>query len=74
MSTTGKYPVSDLEYSIVTTLSNLLQGIEALTKYQADAEQAGDSETARVFGNIVDSYRENAIGLHRALGRVVNQS
>ncbi|CAA9555470.1 MAG: hypothetical protein AVDCRST_MAG33-1246 [uncultured Thermomicrobiales bacterium] len=74
MSTTGKYPVSDLEYSIVTTLSNLLQGIETLTKYEADAEQAGDSETAGVFRNILQSYHENATQLHRALGRVVNQS
>ncbi len=66
----GKYAVSDLEYSVVVTLSNLLQGCEALPKYQADAEKAGDSETAEIFRKAHESYDGLAAEFNAALRRI----
>lgn len=74
MAHQGKYAVSDLEYSIVTTMSNLLQGCETLAKYREDAETAGDSETAAIFQRIHDSYDGYAEELQVVLKRVVNQA
>lgn len=61
------FALSDVEYNIITTLSNLLQSEDALHKYIADAEKAGDSNTAAIFGEIHDSNREYAKKLREAL-------
>ena len=74
MAHTGKYAVSDLEYNIITTMSNLLQGCETLAKYRADAEEAGDSESADIFGRIHESYDGYAIELNAVLRRIASQS
>ncbi len=74
MSQPSRYPVSNIEYNIIVTMSNLLQGSETLQKYRSDAEQAGDAETAAIFGRIRDSYDSQATELHEALKRVVSQS
>lgn len=70
MTTGGNYPVSDLQYDVITTLSNLLQGMETLAKYQEDARRNGDDELAQIFGEIHQSYRENAVKLHASLARL----
>lgn len=74
MAHQGKYAVSDLEYSILVTMSNLLQGCETLAKYQEDAEKAGDRETAQIFNRIHESYDGHATELHNALKRIMTQS
>lgn len=51
----GRFAVSDVEYNIVTTLSNLLQAEDVLTKYAEDAEKAGASELAALFKEIEES-------------------
>jgi hypothetical protein len=56
----AQFAVSDLEYDIITTMSNLLQGREALTKYKQDAQQAGDDETAQLFEQLASFNNEMA--------------
>ena len=65
----SKYGMSNIEYNIVTTLSNLLEGVEALEKYAQDAEQAGDSETATIFRTIRENNRSSTGQLRNALAR-----
>ena len=71
-SGTRQYGVSNLEYDLVTTLSNLLQGEEHLTKYAQDAEQAGDHECAQAFRTLHDNNRKSAEQLHNALARLLS--
>ncbi|HEV2529338.1 MAG TPA: hypothetical protein VGT61_12910 [Thermomicrobiales bacterium] len=70
MTTGGNFPVSDLQYNVITTLSNLLQGMESLAKYQQDATKNGDEQLAQTFGAIHDSYREGAVKLRDELARL----
>lgn len=63
------YGISNLEYDLVTSLSNLLEGMEALQKYAQDAEQAGDQETATAFRTLRENNRNSAQQLRSALGR-----
>ena len=65
----SKYGVSNLEYDLVTTLSNLLEGMEALEKYAQDAEQAGDSESATAFRTLRENNRSSVQQLRGALAR-----
>ena len=65
----SRYGVSNLEYDIVTTLSNLLEGVEALEKYAQDAEQAGDQECATIFRTLRENNRNSAQQLRSALAR-----
>lgn len=74
MTDKGTFAVSNLEYDIITTLSNLLQGSETLGKYQADAERVGDAATAAIFQRLHDSYYGYATELNAALRRVAGQS
>lgn len=67
----GTYGVSNIEYDLVTTLSNLLEGMEALQKYAQDAEQAGDQETATAFRTLRENNRSSAQQLRSALGRLM---
>jgi hypothetical protein len=70
----SKYGVSNLEYDLVTTLSNLLEGMEALEKYARDAEQAGDSEAATAFRTLRENNRSSAQQIRTALARQVGGS
>ncbi len=65
----GKFGVSNLEYDVVTTMSNLLQGLEVLEKYAADAEQAGEQECATIFRTIRDNNRNSVQQLRNVLVR-----
>jgi hypothetical protein len=66
---TQKYGMSDVEYDIIITLSNLLQGMEATEKYAADAEKAGDSECATIFRTLRENNRASAEQFRSALSR-----
>lgn len=68
---TRRYGVSNLEYDLVTTLSNLLQGEEHLATYIQDAEQAGDHECAQAFRTLHDNNRKSAEQIHTALARLL---
>ena len=74
MSDHSRSPISDVEYDIIVTMSNLLQGSKVLRTYQADAEKAGDSDCARIFGQIRDSYDRHASDLHDVLERMHGRS
>ena len=67
------YGVSNVEYDLITTLSNTLQGMETLEKYAKDAEQAGDPECATIFRTLRENNRASAQQLRSALARHLNQ-
>ena len=70
MTSGGNYPVSDLQYDVIISMSNLLQGMESLAKYRQDAERNGDDELAGVFGKIHDDHRDGAMKLRDQLARL----
>jgi hypothetical protein len=63
--------VTDLEYDLVTTLSNLLQGREVLDKYASDAEKASDQEAAELFRTIQTTNEDFAGRVRNTLARVL---
>lgn len=65
----NKFGVSDIEYNLLTTIANLLQGMEVLDKYAQDAEKAGDQETATAFRTLRENNRNSAQQLRSALSR-----
>jgi uncharacterized Ntn-hydrolase superfamily protein len=64
--------VTDLEYDLVTTLSNLLQGREVLSKYAQDAEAAGDMGCAEIFRTLQTTNEDAAGRIRNALARILN--
>ena len=69
-----RFGVSNIEYDIITTLSNLLEGMEALEKYAQDAEQAGDQECSTIFRTLRENNRSSAQQLRSALSRHLSSS
>lgn len=63
------YGMSNVEYDLVVSLGNLLEGMEALQKYAQDAEQAGDQETATAFRTLRENNRSSVQQLRSALAR-----
>ena len=67
-----RFGMSNLEYDIVVTLSNLLKGQDALMRYAADADQAGDTECATLFRTLQESNRATVQQLRNALARHIS--
>lgn len=65
--------ISNLEYDLVTTLSNLLEGHEVLEEYAADADEVGDAESAEIFRTIQRNNHESALRIRNSLGRLMSQ-
>ena len=70
---TVEFAISNLEYDLVTTLSNLLEGQEVLEEYIADAEEADDAEAADIFRTIQTHNQNSAMRIRTALGRIMSQ-
>lgn len=70
----GRFGVSDVEYNIVTTLSNLLQAEDVLNRYAEDAEEAGESEVSQLFKEIEQTNNEFASRLRDRLKTVLDKS
>lgn len=62
-----KFAVSDVEYNLITTLSNLLQAEEVLGKYMKDADKSGDPEVTVIFREIQESNNAFARRLREKL-------
>lgn len=69
----SEFGISNLEYDLVTTLSNLLEGQEVLEEYMADAEEAGDRESADIFRTIQSHNQDSAMRIRNALGRIMSK-
>lgn len=69
-----KYGIANIEYNLVTTMANLLDGVDVLEKYAADAEQAGDAECATIFRTIRENNKKSAQQLRGALARHLGKS
>lgn len=67
------FGVTDVEYNIVTTLSNLLQAEDVLEIYAQDAEEAGDQETAAIFREIGQANNGFARRLRDRLRQSLNE-
>lgn len=50
-----RFAASDVEYNVITTLSNLMQAEEVLKQYAEDAQEAGNNEVAQLFNEIEES-------------------
>ena len=68
-----EFGISNLEYDLVTTLSNLLEGHEVLDEYASDADEAGDAEAAEIFRSIQQHNQEAAFRIRTSLGRLMSQ-
>lgn len=64
--TNERFAASDVEYNVITTLSNLLQAEEVLRRYAQDAQQDGNSDVAQIFNEIEESN-------NRFAGRLMEQ-
>ncbi len=71
---TQEFAVSDIEYNIVTTLSNLLQSEEVLVRYAHDADEAGETEVAELFRALRNTNRDASRNLRNALARTLAAS
>lgn len=69
MTDEQKFGIPNLEYDIIITLGNLLQGVDVMEKYAKDAEEAGDSECATLFRTMRENNRNSAQQLRSALAR-----
>lgn len=69
-----EFTVSDVEYNVITTLSNLLQSEEVLMKYATDAQEAGDSELEQMFHDLRRHNGEVAQKLYQKLGELSSRS
>lgn len=65
------FAVSDVEYNLVMTLSNLLQSEEVLDRYAKDADEAGDTEVGDLFRGMREHNHQVAHQLRAALKRVI---
>ena len=66
------FGVSDVEYNLVTTLSNLLQGELVMANYEEDARDAGDDATARLFREMREQNRSFAVRCRKELLRLIS--
>ena len=66
-----EFSVSDLEYNLITTLSNLLQSEEVLARYTKDAEDAGEGDIAESFRQLRQHNGDVAIRLRQELHRLM---
>ncbi|MGH2618193.1 MAG: hypothetical protein ACRDJC_23440 [Thermomicrobiales bacterium] len=62
-----KFGVPNIIYDIIQTVGNLLQGEERLKEYAADADSAGDAESATAFRTIAEGNRAAAQTLLKRL-------
>lgn len=69
----GRFGVSDVEYNIVTTLSNLLQGEDVLNRYAEDADSAGQHEVAQLFRDLEQANNDFASRLRNELKNVMSE-
>ncbi|MDQ4044609.1 MAG: hypothetical protein M3173_04070 [Chloroflexota bacterium] len=69
-----EFAVSDVEYNVITTMSNLLQSEEVLMKYATDAREAGDSELEQMFHDLRRHNGEVAQKLYQKLGELASKS
>jgi hypothetical protein len=68
----GRFAASDVEYNVITTLSNLLQAEEVLRRYAQDAEEAGNAEVAKLFNEIEESNNRFSKRLMDELHRMLH--
>lgn len=62
-----RYGVPNIVYDIIQTVGNLLQGVEKMMEYAADAESVGDNDAATVFRTVAEGNRVAAQALLRRL-------
>lgn len=68
----GSHAASDVEYNIITTLSNLLEAHDVLEQYAADAENAGNTELASLFNDLRQSNSDFAQRFRQQLHQLMH--
>ena len=57
---TGSTGTRDVTYNLVSVLYHALQGAETYSMYMKDAEQAGSTELAKFFRDIIEEEKRRA--------------
>ena len=65
---------SNVEYNLISVLYHALQGNENLTKYEQDATQAGDHETAQLFRELREANKERVQRLRQLLAKRISRT
>lgn len=65
---------SNVEYDLISVLYHTLQGNENLTRYEQDAVQVGDHETAQIFRELREANLERVQRLRQQLARRISRS
>ena len=70
-TSSGKFPLDNLTYNLVTVLYEKSKGLEAYDKYIKDAQ--GDQEISRLFQEIRQQDEQHIHQLQQHLGRLIGQ-
>ncbi|MDA8219368.1 MAG: hypothetical protein M0Z94_17325 [Dehalococcoidales bacterium] len=49
---------SNVEYDLIAVMYHILQGNETMTRYEQDANQTGDHETAQLFRDMREQNKQ----------------
>ena len=64
-------PISDVEFDVLTTLQNKLEGLEIYDAYLEDCEEADDDEARRLFEQIRADDTRHVERLRDTLARLL---
>ena len=69
-----KYPITNLEYDIISVLQSKLEGIAAYTKFIEDARRENNRECEQMFSELMEQDRQHAERLRSVLAGYISQS
>lgn len=72
MSDSTNTAASDVEYNIITTLSNLLEAQDVLETYAQDAREAGNNELESIFNELNQTNNDYAKRLREQLHKIMH--
>ena len=72
MSDSSNTSVPNVEYNIITTLSNLLEAGDVLERYTQDADQEGNSQLAQLFRQLQQSNNDFAQQFRQQLHQLLH--
>ncbi len=67
------YPISNVEYDLLSVLHTKLQGLEAYKKYIEDARKENNKECEQMFNEMMQQDRQHAERLHQTLASFVSR-
>lgn len=71
--TTGRYPVSNFIYDVVTLMSERSKGIEALREYIKDAQQGGHNRFVQLAQKMIQQDDQTVKELEQILAENIKR-